>query len=171
MRTDYVPQAAYLIASLLFILGLKRLSNPRSARSGNIMASIGMVLAIVGTFCLPNMGHFGLILIAITIGTIRGWALAKVVKMTAMLQMVSLFNGMGGACALFISLGEWLKRPAEIAKAPAADLFVDAFPMLLGIILGAISFSGSLIAFGKLQGIVSEKPLRWPAQKVINGLL
>ena len=171
MRTDYVPQAAYLIASLLFILGLKRLSNPRSARSGNIMAAIGMVLALVGTFCLPNMGHFGLILIAIAIGTIPGWALAKGVKMTAMPQMVSLFNGMGGACALFISLGEWLNPERHQIEGQTADKFVHVFPILFGIILGAISFSGSLIAFGKLQGIVSEKPLRWPAQKAINALL
>jgi len=168
MTTASVPPAAYLIASLLFILGLKRLSNPRTARSGNQMAAVGMVLAIIGTFCLPNMGHFGWIIVAIAIGTVPGWALARGVKMTAMPQMVSLFNGMGGACALFISLGEFWKRP-DAAKPPGIDL--EALPMLLGIILGAISFSGSLIAFGKLQGLVSEKSLRWPGQKVINALL
>ncbi len=171
MTTAFVPPAAYLIASLLFILGLKRLSNPRTARSGNQMAAVGMVLAIVGTFCLPNMGHFGWIILAVAIGTVPGWALARGVKMTAMPQMVSLFNGMGGACALFISLGEWWKHPADLTKAQPADLFIAAVPMLLGIILGAISFSGSLIAFGKLQGIVSEKSLRWPGQKIINACL
>jgi NAD(P) transhydrogenase subunit beta len=170
MRVDFVPPLAYLIASLLFILGLKRLSNPRTARSGNTMAAIGMVLAVVGTFCLPNMGHFGWILVAIVIGTIPGWALAKGVKMTAMPQMVSLFNGMGGACALFISLGEWLKRPEQVTT-PMGNVSIEAVPMLLGIVLGAISFSGSLIAFGKLQGIVTEKPVRWPLQQLINALL
>ena len=96
MTTAFVPPAAYLIASLLFILGLKRLSNPRTARSGNQMAAVGMVLAIVGTFCLPDMGHFGWIILAIAIGTVPGWALARGVKMTAMPQMVSLFNAAHG---------------------------------------------------------------------------
>jgi H+-translocating NAD(P) transhydrogenase subunit beta len=156
-----IPAAAYLIASLLFIIGLKRLSTPRTARSGNIIAGIGMGLALLGTFRLPFMGHFCAIFIAIVIGTIPGWLLAKRVKMTAMPQMVSLFNGMGGACALFISLGEWLK---------GAD-GGQAFPKLLGIVLGSVSFTGSLVAFGKLQGLISEKPFRWPYQKTINALL
>ena len=99
-RTD-IPEVAYLLASLLFIFGLKRLSSPRTARSGNIVAAIGMALALGGTFILPDMGNFGWIILAIVIGTIPGWLLAKRVKMTAMPQMVSLFNGMGGACALF----------------------------------------------------------------------
>src|SRR5580692_2370280 len=112
MSAEAIPEVAYLIASLLFIIGLKRLSSPRTARSGNFIAGIGMALALLGTFLLPNMGHFCAILIAILIGTIPGWLLAKRVKMTAMPQMVSLFNGMGGACALFISLGEWLGEAA-----------------------------------------------------------
>src|ERR1700684_4456371 len=114
MTANSVAQAAYLIASLLFILGLKRLSTPRTARSGNIIAAIGMALALGGTFVLPGMGNFGWILLAIVLGTIPGWLLAKRVKMTAMPQMVSLFNGMGGACALFISLGEWLGHSSEV---------------------------------------------------------
>jgi len=150
-----------LVASLLFIFGLKRLSSPRTARSGNFIAGVGMALALLGTFLLPGMGHFGAILIAIVIGTIPGWLLAKRVKMTAMPQMVSLFNGMGGACALFISMGEWIKGAGE----------GPALPKLLGIVLGSVSFTGSLVAFGKLQGLISEKPMRWPFQKAINALL
>jgi NAD(P) transhydrogenase subunit beta len=161
MNIETLPEVAYLVASLLFIIGLKRLSSPRTARSGNIVAGIGMGLALLGTFLLPNMGHFCAILIAIVIGTIPGWLLAKRVKMTAMPQMVSLFNGMGGACALFISLGEWLNPAGEGA----------AFPKILGIVLGSVSFTGSLVAFGKLQGLISEKPLRWPLQKTINAIL
>jgi len=157
----WLPEAAYLIASLLFIIGLKQLSSPRTARSGNMIAGIGMVLALLGTFVLPHMGHFCAILIAIVIGTIPGWLLAKRVKMTAMPQMVSLFNGMGGACALFISLGEWLKGGGD----------GQSFPKLLGIVLGSVSFTGSLVAFGKLQGLISEKPFRWPLQKTINAIL
>ncbi len=161
IHLSWIPAAAYLIASLCFIFGLKRLSSPRTARSGNIVAGIGMALALLGTFLLPKMGHFCPILIAIVIGTIPGWLLAKRVKMTAMPQMVSLFNGMGGACALFISLGEWIKGADE----------GQALPKLLGIVLGSVSFTGSLVAFGKLQGLISEKPLRWPFQKAINALL
>jgi len=175
-----LPEIAYLLASLSFIFGLKRLSSPRTARSGNIVAAIGMALALAGTFILPDMGNFVWIILAIVIGTIPGWLLAKKVKMTAMPQMVSLFNGMGGACALFISLGEWLDKiypdiTAKMADHPPTIGFgkfqhevAASFPMLLGIVLGAISFTGSLIAFGKLQGLVTEKPVRWPLQKLIN---
>ncbi|HEV7925334.1 MAG TPA: NAD(P)(+) transhydrogenase (Re/Si-specific) subunit beta [Verrucomicrobiae bacterium] len=165
MSRDTVPEAAFLVASLLFIFGLKRLSSPRTARSGNLLAAVGMALALGGTFLLPGMGHFALILLAIVIGTVPGWLLAKRVKMTAMPQMVSLFNGMGGACALFISLGEWL------GGASAGRDFGRAFPMLLGVVFGSVSFTGSLVAFGKLQGLISEKPLRWPGQKIGNALL
>jgi NAD(P) transhydrogenase subunit beta len=173
-RTD-ISEAAYLIASLLFIFGLKRLSSPRTARSGNLIAGIGMALALAGTFILPDMGNFGAIILAIVIGTIPGWRLARRVKMTAMPQMVSLFNGMGGACALFISLAEELRWRDGVAMS-AHDYTLGAtvaqsFPMLLGMVFGSISFTGSLVAFGKLQGLVSEKPLRWPGQQFINVLL
>jgi NAD(P) transhydrogenase subunit beta len=165
MNPAAVPEAAFLIASLLFIFGLKRLSSPRTARSGNMLAALGMALALGGTFLLPHMGHFGWVALAIAIGAVPGWLLAKRVKMTAMPQMVSLFNGMGGACALFISLGEWLGEPAG-GRDPG-----QALPMLLGIAFGAVSFTGSLVAFGKLQGLISEKPLRWPWQRTGNAVL
>jgi H+-translocating NAD(P) transhydrogenase subunit beta len=169
MNPAALAEAACLIASLLFIIGLKRLSSPRLARSGNLLAALGMALALGGTFLLPGMGHFGWILLAIVIGTVPGWLLAKRVKMTAMPQMVSLFNGMGGACALFISLGEVTKwEGAPGGKPSVLAVVAYAFPMLLGIVLGSISFTGSLVAFGKLQGLISEKPLRWPGQQLIN---
>ena len=126
-----------------------------------------MALALAGTFLLPGMRHFVWVVVAIVIGTVPGWLLAKRVKMTAMPQMVSLFNGMGGACALFISLGEWVREPGT-AQSVNGEVLARAFPMLLGIVFGAVSFSGSLIAFGKLQGLISEKPLRWPLQRTIN---
>ena len=165
-----IPDACYLIASLLFIFGLKRLSSPRTARSGNLIAAVGMALALGGTFIGKDMGNFGWIILAIVIGTIPGWLLAKRVKMTAMPQMVSLFNGMGGACAMFISLAEEIKWEGAptLGKPSAFAVLAYSFPMLLGILLGSISFTGSLVAFGKLQGLISEKPLRWPLQKIIN---
>jgi NAD(P) transhydrogenase subunit beta len=181
MSSDSVAQATYLIASFLFILGLKRLSTPRTARSGNIVAGIGMALALLGTFLLPGMGNFGWILLAIALGTIPGWLLAKRVKMTAMPQMVSLFNGMGGACAMFISLGEWFK-PLVSVKLSLGDfvfaphIFVprtygDCIPTILGVVFGSISFTGSVVAFGKLQGLITEKPVRYAQQKLINAAL
>jgi NAD(P) transhydrogenase subunit beta len=186
MTSNSVAQAAYLIASLLFIFGLKRLSTPRTARSGNLAAAVGMALALGGTFVLPGMGNFGWILLAIALGTIPGWLLAKRVKMTAMPQMVSLFNGMGGACALLISLGEWFRlsfewaAPLRIINGISVNVsgsvllprsFGECVPMLLGVVFGAVSFTGSLVAFGKLQGLITEKPVRWPYQKVINALV
>ena len=136
-----------------------------------------MALALGGTFLLPGMGHFGWIMLAIVIGTIPGWLLAKSVKMTAMPQMVSLFNGMGGACAHVhfarrrTEMGAWLRPEGELL--PSFMEHSDhsnspAFPMLLGIVLVPISFTGSLVAFGKLQGLVTEKPVRWPAPETIN---
>jgi H+-translocating NAD(P) transhydrogenase subunit beta len=173
MNPTAVAEAAGLIASLLFIIGLKRLSSPRSARSGNLLAALGMALALGGTFLLPGMGHFGWILLAIAIGTVPGWRLARRVKMTAMPQMVSLFNGMGGACALFISLGEeirWENGPL-LGKPSMSQVLSYSFPMLLGMVLGSVSFTGSLVAFGKLQGLISEKPVRWPFQQAMNVVL
>jgi NAD(P) transhydrogenase subunit beta len=180
MTSNSVAQAAYLIASLLFIFGLKRLSTPRTARSGNIAAAVGMALALGGTFVLPGMGNFGWILLAIALGTVPGWLLARRVKMTAMPQMVSLFNGMGGACALLISLGEWFRLsfewtdPLRIGYGKFVLLprsFGECVPMLLGVVFGGLSFTGSIVAFGKLQGLITEKPVRWPYQKLINAVL
>ena len=171
MSAANLVELCYLVASLLFIFGLKRLSSPKTARSGNFVAAIGMALALVGTLLVPGMKNFGWIILAIVIGTIPGWLMAKRVKMTAMPQMVSLFNGMGGACALLISLGELLKfHEPDGINSPLTDLLTAFLPILFGIIFGAVSFSGSLIAFGKLQGIVSEKPLHWPFQKTINAI-
>jgi NAD(P) transhydrogenase subunit beta len=128
-----------------------------------------MALALGGTFFQPGMGHFGWIILAIVIGTIPGWLRAKTVKMTAMPQMVSLFNGMGGACAMFISLAEEIKwEGGPVGKVWVLETLPFSFPMLLGIVLGSISFTGSLVAFGKLQGLVSEKQVRWPMQKILN---
>jgi NAD(P) transhydrogenase subunit beta len=176
--SELVPAIAYLVASLGFIIGLKRLSSPRTARSGNLVAAVGMGLALLGTFLLPGMEHFGAIIAAIVIGTIPGWVLARRVKMTAMPQMVSLFNGMGGACALFISLGEWIKGAGgasfvsgngfRLDISVSTDDWQQAFPKILGITLGSISFTGSLVAFGKLQGVITEKSVRLPNQNLIN---
>lgn len=156
-------ELSYLVASLMFIVGLKRLASPKTARSGNTIAAVGMLIAVLGTLFISGMENFLWIFAAIILGTIPGYLMAKKVEMTSMPQMVSLFNGMGGACALFISIAEYVKHP----EASAGSLFGT----VLGTVFGAISFTGSIIAYGKLQGIISEKQIRLPMQKFISILM
>ncbi|MGH8372167.1 MAG: NAD(P)(+) transhydrogenase (Re/Si-specific) subunit beta, partial [Gammaproteobacteria bacterium] len=142
--TDDLIQAAYFLAALLFIIGLKRMSSPKGARGGIVWAGLGMLLATLITFLWPDMHNFGLILAAILIGGIAAWWSGKRVAMTAMPQMVALYNGMGGGAAAAIAAQELLKAGT---LGPAARTLAAA-----GALIGAVSFSGSLIAFAKLQG-------------------
>ena len=156
---------AYLIASVLFIIGLKMLSSPTSARAGNLWAAFGMTLAIAGTIFLYDpaaLTSFKLTLIfsAIAIGVLTGFIVAKKVKMTQMPEMVSLFNGMGGACAALISLVEF---PHAAGNSNAIAI------LLAGLIIGSISFSGSMIAFAKLNSTLS-KSIRMPGYNIINNI-
>lgn len=163
-------EITYVIASILFIIGLKMLSHPLTARKGNILAAVGMVLAIVATILFHQkdgkpIGNIGLIVAAIVVGTIIGWLVAKRVKMTAMPQLVSLFNGMGGAAAALISLMEFPNISAElVAKTGMANGHVLA--ILLGLIIGTVSWAGSMIAFGKLDGWIGD--MRIKAMKYVN---
>lgn len=162
---DSVLEISYVIASVLFIVGLKMLSHPETARRGNILAAIGMGLAIVATILFHQMdgepiGNIGLILIAIALGTVIGWLIAVRVKMTAMPQLVSLFNGMGGAAAALISLMEFPHVSAElIAEQGMGNGHVLA--ILLGLLIGSVSFAGSMIAFGKLDGWIGDIRLKF----------
>src|SRR5450631_4070239 len=149
----------YLIASVTFILGLKMLSNPATARKGNLIAAGGMIIAILGTIFLyenngKKLGNYPWIFSAIIIGTIIGTFAAKKVKMTAMPEMVSMFNGMGGACAALISIVEFnhLSHAYSTIDIPKATILI----ILLGLIIGSISFAGSMIAWGKLNGKVKD---------------
>lgn len=147
---------SYLFASITFILGLKMLSHPASARNGNRLAALGMAIAIFATIFLyesdgKKLGNLIWIFAALIIGTLVGTLAAKKVKMTAMPQMVSLFNGMGGACAALISVVEYnhLLHVQEPATSTLAIIFG-------GLIIGSVSFSGSMIAWGKLDGRVKD---------------
>jgi NAD(P) transhydrogenase subunit beta len=156
----------YLIGSITFIIGLKMLSHPESARRGNLVAAAGMTVAILGTIFLEGpsgrLGNYGWIFSALIIGTVVGTIGAKKVKMTAMPQMVSLFNGMGGACAAIISIVEYNHHTG-------VDVLTVA-TIMAGLLIGGVSFSGSMIAFGKLNGNIKDKSL--PGQSYINmGLL
>ncbi|NLT35831.1 MAG: NAD(P)(+) transhydrogenase (Re/Si-specific) subunit beta [Gaiellales bacterium] len=154
-------QAVYLVAALLFILGLRRMSSPKSARTGIIWAGAGMAIAILITFLWPGMENYLLMIIAVVVGGGVSYVLGRRVAMTDMPQMVALFNGMGGGAAAAISAAE-LVRP----ELPSTDVLVLA---VLGAIIGMVSFSGSLIAFAKLQGLIKRSVI-FPGQNVINML-
>lgn len=158
----YITDLIYLIGSVSFVLGLKMLSHPESARKGNLIAAGGMVLAILATIFLdPAIHNWMWIFSGIAIGTVIGWIAAKKVKMTAMPQMVSLFNGMGGACAAVISVVEYTKHDFSHGGG-AAFLGI----VMAALIIGSVSFAGSMIAFGKLNGNIGDKV--FPGQKFIN---
>ena len=165
-----VLEITYILASVLFILGLKMLSHPLTARRGNRLAAIGMIMAILATILFHRkegepIGNIGFIIAAIVIGTIIGWVIAKRVKMTAMPQLVSFFNGMGGAAAALISLMEFPHvSPELIAKSGMANGHVLA--ILLGLVIGTISWAGSMIAFGKLDGRIGD--MRIKAMRYVN---
>ncbi|MGH7118707.1 MAG: NAD(P)(+) transhydrogenase (Re/Si-specific) subunit beta [Acetobacteraceae bacterium] len=154
--------AAYFIAALLFIIGLKRMSSPKGAKNGIIWAGVGMLIAGLVTFLSPGMSNYILIIVAIFIGGVAAWWSGRVVPMTAMPQMVALYNGMGGGAAAAIACQE-LIRGAPFAMGPVVLAVV-------GGIIGAVSFSGSLIAFAKLQGLL-RKSLRYRLQQYVNALL
>jgi NAD(P) transhydrogenase subunit beta len=162
----------YLIGSVTFIVGLKMLSNPASARNGNILAAAGMLIAILGTIFLyedngQKLGNYTWIFAALAIGSVAGTLMAKRVQMTAMPEMVSLFNGMGGACAALISVIEFrhLVHTSDVASIDQSSLLI----IMLGLIIGTVSFAGSMIAWGKLNG--SIKDFAFKGQHIINIVL
>ena len=164
---ESIIAGAYIVSAVLFIFGLKRLSSPATARSGNQLAAFGMVLALTATLLDRQILSFGTIAIGMIVGAAVGTYFARTVQMTAMPQMVALFNGMGGATAALVSVAEYI-RLARTSDTIAAG---ESTSIVLGTVIGAISFTGSLIAFGKLQEILPGKPVQFPLQKLLNGLL
>jgi len=162
-----IVRAAYLVASVLFILGIKRLSSPKSARQGNTLAAIGMLLALVVTLLDRSILSYGTIAAGVLLGGVIGTVAARRVAMTAMPQMVALFNGSGGGAAAIVSSLEYL----ALARAGLPLTPVAGVTILLGAWIGALSFTGSIVAFGKLQGLVTERAVTYPLQKPINLLL
>jgi NAD(P) transhydrogenase subunit beta len=157
---------AYLVAAVLFILGLKQLSSPKGARNGNFTAAAGMVIALLATLPLLNFTTAGvtIILIGVVIGAVVGVVGARRVKMTAIPQMVALFNGVGGGAAALVAVAELLR----FGEHPA---FTVAFPSVFSIVIGSVSFAGSLVAFAKLQELMTGTPITYPGQQLVNGLL
>ena len=172
----------YLLASVTFIVGLKMLSHPASARKGNLVAAAGMTLAILGTIFLyeeggVRLGNYEWIFGGIALGSVIGTLAARKVKMTAMPEMVSLFNGMGGACAALISLVEFdhliHAEPAILLTAIMGEdtgaLKGFLLIIVVGLIIGSVSFAGSIIAWGKLNG--SIKDFSFKGQHIFNLVL
>ncbi len=156
-------QAAYFLVALLFIVGLKRMAHPTTAKSGIVWAGWGMVLAVLATFFWPEMENLALILLALFLGGAVAWWAAVRVAMTDMPQMVAIYNGMGGGAAAAIALVELLKGAFE-----AQGLMALA---ILGGLIGSVAFTGSLIAFAKLQGLMNSRPILFPGQKPLNLLV
>jgi NAD(P) transhydrogenase subunit beta len=157
---------AYLVAAVLFILGLIQLSSPKSARRGNQIAAVGMVIALGATIPLLHFTTAGIVvtIIGIVIGVPIGAIGARQVKMTAIPQMVALFNGVGGGAAAVVAVSELLLKGSHPA-------FAVAFPSVFSIVIGSVSFAGSLVAFAKLQALLTGTPITYPGQQIVNGAL
>jgi NAD(P) transhydrogenase subunit beta len=153
---------SYFVVAVLFILGLKAMASPVTAKRGIAWAGVGMLLATLITFATPGMRNIGLMIIAIVLGGGLAWYLGRVVKMTDMPQIVAIYNGMGGGAAAGIAA-------LEFARGEAHGVMVTVLA-LLGALIGSVAFSGSCIAFAKLQGIM-KKARRLPAQNFVNALL
>jgi NAD(P) transhydrogenase subunit beta len=162
-----VIAVSYIVAAVLFIFGLKQLSSPSTARAGNRLAAIGMFLALGATLVDRQIVSFWTIAIGTLIGAVMGIYFGRTVQMTAMPQMVALFNGMGGATAALVSVAEFI-RLTRLGDPIGTG---EATSIVLGTAIGAISFTGSIIAFGKLQEILPGRPLQFPLQRLINGLI
>ncbi|MBA3415016.1 MAG: NAD(P)(+) transhydrogenase (Re/Si-specific) subunit beta [Chloroflexia bacterium] len=151
---------SYLVATVLFVVGLKQMSSPASARRGNQLAAIGMAVAIVATLFEPDLQNLPLILVGIAVGAVASGWVAQRVQMTQMPQMVAIFNGMGGATAALVSVVEF-EHTADIGRGEAVSI-------VLGTIIGAISFTGSIVAFAKLQELISGRPIVLPSRQIVN---
>jgi len=157
----------YLVAAVLLIVGIRRLSAPPTARSGNVIAAVGMTIAIVFTFLDGDIDEYWLIAAGMAVGTVVGVASARLVKMTAIPQMVALFNGVGGGAAALVAASEF-HRLAPGGGHLAGD---DVGAMLFSALIGSVSFAGSLVAFAKLQELLPGRPIVFAAQQVTNAAL
>ena len=168
--SDFLPtgiQLTYLVAASLFILGLKKLGSPASARNGNLIAAVGMLLAIVATMLDQHVLNYEMILIGLAIGSVIGAVIAYKVQMTEMPQMVGLLNGLGGASSALIAVAEFW-RLLDSSQPIPLDVNIS---MLLDVLIGGVTLTGSFLAFAKLQGLISGTPITFPLQQPFNLLL
>jgi NAD(P) transhydrogenase subunit beta len=168
--SDFLPtgiQLTYLVAASLFILGLKKLGSPASARNGNLIAAVGMLLAIIATMLDQHVLNYEMILVGLAIGSVIGTVIAYKVQMTEMPQMVGLLNGLGGASSALIAVAEFW-RLLDSSQPIPLDVNIS---MLLDVLIGGVTLTGSFLAFAKLQGLISGTPITFPLQQPFNLLL
>ncbi len=167
---SYWTEFCYLVASVLFVLGLKLLGSPRTARRGNLLGACGMLLAVVVTLADKRIIDFTYILAGIVVGAAVGATLARKVQMTAMPQMVGLLNGFGGCASALVAYAEYLRVSADskTIHSSGVDLWLTIIASLL---IGSVTFTGSVVAFAKLQGIMRGAPILYPFQKQLNAAL
>ena len=162
----FVLDLIYVASAVLFVFGLKQLGSPATARRGNALAAGAMLLAIVGTLLDRGIVTWDIIATGLVAGALIGVVLARTVKMTAMPQLVGAFNGLGGGASALVAAAELLRSGGQVEVGMAAGVTVA-----VGILVGSVTFSGSFIAFGKLQGFLPGRPLTYPLQRTLNFLL
>lgn len=160
-------ELSYLVAASLFILGLKQLGSPATARQGNFVASVGMLLAIGATLLDRQVLNYQMILIALVLGSVLGVFAAYKVQMTEMPQMVGLLNGLGGAASALVAIGEFWRL---LSSGEPVTLYAT-ITIILGVLIGGVTLTGSLVAFAKLQGLLPGAPITFPLQQPVNALL
>ncbi len=158
----------YLVASVCFIMALRGLSHPETSRSGNLFGMVGMAIAIITTLALPSVQSYGLIIAGIVIGGGIGAVIALKIQMTALPQLVAAFHSLVGLAAVFVAVAAFYKPQAYGIGTPGDIHVASLIEMSLGVAVGAITFSGSVIAFAKLQALISGKPLVFPFQHHLN---
>ncbi len=167
MTLSTIIPLAYLVSAVLFILGIKRLGHPETAAGGNRLAGLGMLLAIIGTLLDQQILEFTWIIAGLAAGGLIGLVMAKTVKMTAMPEMVAIFNGFGGAASGMVAVGEYL-RIIGTSGAPSVDSGVS---IMVGTLIGSVTLSGSFIAYGKLKGIISGNAISNPIVRLLAILM
>jgi len=170
---EVLTYLVYLVSGITFILALKFLSSPRTARTGNLLGAGGMALVVIWTlFTAAGMlEHWWIVLVAGGVGSVIGVLGARRVPMTAMPQMVAIFNGAGGGAAAVVALSEFLVSVKDLPSGAPLLQVVPMIATLLGAVIGGVSLTGSIVAFGKLQGFIPARPVSYPGQRIVAGIL
>ena len=166
---DLFIQYVYLASATMFIIGIKLLGSPTTARRGNLLAATAMLIAVIVTLVNRDVLNYGMIATGIAIGTVIGAIMARTIKMTAMPQMVAIFNGVGGGASALIAISEFVRRVTE------GDLSLvkqhEEIAIMLGTLIGLVTLTGSLVAFGKLQEVITTRPISFPLQNIASGIM
>tara|TARA_A100001011_G_C14312173_1_gene846116 strand:+ start:2388 stop:3803 length:1416 start_codon:yes stop_codon:yes gene_type:complete len=168
---NFYLDLAYLVSAVCFIYGLKMLSHPKSARNGNMIATIGMLIAVVTTVLSGTSLDLKMIAFAMIIGSIIGAFFAVRVEMTQMPQLVAIFNGFGGGASALVASSEFIKNSGSFTSNSTEISMLLLVSIILSLLIGTLTFTGSFIAFGKLQGIVTTKPVTFTGQQLFNAII